>query len=78
MTEPLCRSLTATTKTEEGGVFVHLRVNETKHGRWRDEGSVDGLCLVFKSTNSGLAWPPFSGSLIYPKWSITAAFSVAR
>lgn len=69
---------------EDGGVFVRSQVNETKKqqqktGRWSDEGSPDGLCLVFKSTNSGLAWPPFSSSLIYHKWNvITAAFSVAR
>lgn len=60
--------------------FVRLQVNDTKgRGRWRDEGSPAGLCLVFKSTSGGPAWPPFSASMIYHKWNpLTAAFSVAR
>lgn len=86
MTEPLRRFLTATTKAEEGAgcglffFFVRLQVNDTKRiGRWRDEGGPAGLCLVFKSTSGGPAWPPFSASMIYHKWNpLTAAFSVAR
>ena len=62
MTETLRCFLAAATKTEEEHC-VSVKVNETK--KW----STDGLFLVFKSTCSGLAWPPFSASLIYHKWN---------